>query len=142
LPHNVPTLSNPVIQFISANREQSIWFYLSQKKNIQYNPSGMMTITHDYYYDNPSNLLLTRDVTTKSDGKVLTNVNIYGDQYSPLNAVTNGATKPIEQVSYQTDGSVTKIVGGSINEYKSGSLFSKSYKLNTSMPIDLPSFKF
>ncbi|MGN8071589.1 hypothetical protein [Mucilaginibacter sp. 22184] len=142
IPIYVQGFQSAITNFVGAAREAATLYYMNKQRDVTYSNTDSVVVNHDFYYDNPLNLLVTRDITTKSDGKTYTKANIYGDDYVPLTIFTNGGNKPIEQVVYLTDNQGTRIVSGSINEYGDKGLLTKSYKLKETSPISQANFKF
>ncbi|MDQ0639309.1 hypothetical protein QF042_002874 [Pedobacter sp. W3I1] len=108
--------------------------------------------TTNMFYDNPQNKLLTRTEQIRTDGKTITGVTLYPQDYSsgtPFidQMITKNLTSfPIEAVSYLTDpgtGSI-KILSGKIITYNAANPFLKDtdFSLETASPILLSSFKF
>ncbi|WP_121810218.1 hypothetical protein [Mucilaginibacter kameinonensis] len=104
----------------------------------------------NYYYDNFTHQELTREVVTRSDGKVQTTVTNYPDDY-PSGTMfiddmkTSHLTSlPIEQVTYQDSGPTAQVISGTVTQYKTGGKgqVDQAFKLE-SLPLKtLSAFKF
>jgi len=108
--------------------------------------------TTNMFYDNPLNKLLTRTEQVRTDGKRVTGITLYPQDYASGTAfidqmITKNLTSlPIESVSYLTDpgtGNV-KILSGTTTTYNTVNPFFKDtdFSLETASPILLSSFKF
>lgn len=108
--------------------------------------------TTDYYYDNSQHTQVTRTVSTRSNGKKITNLTNYPLDYAVGtgfidNLVANNMLSfPVENVVYQenNDGSNKEILSGAIIQYQANStgLKDKVLVLETQNTIPLTSFKF
>lgn len=108
-------------------------------------------ITTNYYDNLTAHLHPTRIQTVKSNGVIVTNYITYPQDYSggtPFidSLVSNNRTDlPIEKVTVQTDINGTNILSGQISTFKIANMSvfpDQIYKLETSKPIPLASFKF
>jgi len=130
----------------------SSWSHLDQEVTTQYDQNGQNPVvnTVNYYYDNPNHTQLTRTVTTRSDGKVITSLTTYPDDYSSGTTFLDDMRTnhlvgmPVEKVNYLADNTGTKVLGGQVSQYQSGGkgLLDKVFKLETSAPVALSAFKF
>ena len=122
----------------------------TQQEDVYDTNGGIVSTSSHYYYDNPVHMQLTRTVTTKSNGKVITSVNTYPDDYAAGTTFLDDMKShhviamPIEQATYQYEGANTSILGGIIAQYQTGGngLIDKVYKLETPSPVALANYKF
>jgi len=111
----------------------------------------MVKVTN-MYYDNPLNKLLTRTEQKRTDGKIITNIISYPQDYSSGTGfidqmlLKNLTSLPIETINYLTEpnSGVVKILSGQLNTYSPTEPFLKDteYLLETDKPIPLSTFKF
>ena len=102
------------------------------------------------FYDNPTHMQVSRTGVTNSDGKESVTVKMYANDYSSGTAfiddmkAANEIAFPIEEVSYQNNGSNTNILGGTITQYLAGGngLIDKIHKFESDKPVSLSEFKF
>jgi len=142
-PYNVYFYQNP-----------STWNVLDSTKETDnyYLPGGNSAIVTNklFYYDNPKHLQLTRQVVTKSDGKIITNLSTYADDYPAGTTfiddmkTAHQTSMPIEEVTYQNTGTSIGIVQGQVTQYKPGGKgqVDQLYKLETQTVKPLSAFKF
>jgi YD repeat-containing protein len=125
-------------------------FPLSKEEHTySYNPNTDIKEVTNYYYDNALDNQLTRTVTIKSTGQVITNATVYASDYLGSTAFVNDMLAkheiglPIEQVIYQDDSNGTKILHGTVTEYKAGGkgLVDQIYNWDD-LPEALAQFKF
>lgn len=141
------TFEVEVFPFVSA------WYYLSQKEEYTFTPGDSTKVVFNsinYFYDNPIHLQMTRSVMNKSNGKELTSITTYPDDYasgSPFidNMRNNHLSGlPLEQVTYQNDGANTQILSGQISHYDNAAkgLVDTVYKFESNLPVAQSAFKF
>lgn len=127
------------------------WQYLSQQQTVDYDTNGQnpMTTTVNYVYDNPVHTQLTRKVVTNSDGKILTDLTTYPDDYAAGTAfidnmkTTHLTGMPVEQLSYETVGSSNNILHGKVTQYLAGGTgkIDKIYLTESAVPLSISGFK-
>jgi hypothetical protein len=146
----------------SSPMPYNVYFYNSESKwivmdsttetNFVYNNGGVLpvTTTNSYYYDNPAHLQLTRQMTSKSDGKAMTSVINYADDYPVGTGFIDDMKTahitgvPIEEVTYLGSGNTAPVISGQVTKFKTGGkgLVDQVLKLE-SLPIKtLATFKF
>jgi YD repeat-containing protein len=130
---------------------QTEWVQKTSQQIDDYDSLGNIVSTlTNYYYDNPAHMQLTRSVTTKSNGRVITSVSTYPDDYAAGTAFIDDMKTaheigiPIEQVNYQYDGIRTSILDGTITRYKTGgmALVDQILKLESANPVPAAVFKY
>lgn len=138
----------------------SEWFYLSEQKNRIYNTDhsgNYLETTTNYFFENPTHIQLTKQVTINSDGNTYTTRKKYPNDYTTTATPTNQMAKSIyymsnskhmhnvlieEYTSLKKSGeSDEKVISGKIAEYKVQSsstvLAFKEYLLETATPLTL-----
>jgi len=131
----------------------SAWYYQSGTTQTLFNTADttkFVTTTTNSYFDNPAHQQATRTVSGNSDGKVITSITTYPDDYSAGTAFLDSMRTnhqiaiPIEQVSYMNDGTSTNIVSGKLTQFLPGgkALPLSSYNFESLAPIALTAFKF
>lgn len=125
---------------------RSNWAVLTSEVERDYTASGDMVSTTEYSYDNADHMELTRQQTTGSDGKIQIRKFKYPNDYT--SAGTNSfayqmkqlhmISPVIEEQSLIKEGTVEKLVGSTVTEYKQfNGTFYKPYiihKLETTVP--------
>ncbi|OKS85676.1 RHS repeat domain-containing protein [Mucilaginibacter polytrichastri] len=144
--------SNTDDQFTSTlYRTTSEWVQKASMQEDTYDNGGNKISTlSNYYYDNPVHMQATRVVSTKSDGKIITAVSTYPDDYASGTTfiddmkTSHVIASPIEQVTYQNDGTNTTILNGVVTQYQTGGhgLIDRVYKMEQLAPVTLSAFKF
>jgi hypothetical protein len=139
----------PTVKFYDNTSE---WWHKTSETSTMYDINGVNPVTQtvNYFYDNPVHLQLTRTQTVKSNGKTITSLNTYPEDYHTgtpfIDDMKNNFEMgmPIEQVTYQDDASGTKIIGGAITEYLPGGKgqVGKIFKVETDIPISLSAYNF
>ncbi|MFI5163413.1 MAG: hypothetical protein ACHQHN_19190 [Sphingobacteriales bacterium] len=144
----------PVPAFFSVGYYHlySSWYHLDQEQDVLYDQNGQNPVitAKNYYYDNPVHIQLTRTVMTKSDGRVVTSATTYPDDYAVGTAFLDNLkanhliSEPVEQATYQYDGTNTTILSGLITHYQTSGngLVDAVYKMETLNPVLLSAFKF
>ena len=120
---------------------------LSGKKVYNYYPND--TIVTQYHFEY-SNHLLSKETITNSKGGVTINYTLYPLNYASGttfidNMVSNNLINyPIEKVSLLKNGSVQKVISGSVTKYKAGGkgLPDSQWLLKIDNPVNINSFKF
>lgn len=137
---------------LMASYNISNWYQLDSTITKSFDTEGNNPIETviNYGYNNPIHAQLTSSTTRQSDGKAITTLTSYADDYLSGTAFLDNMRAnhqiavPIEQVSYKETGNVKEIIGGSLSTYKSGGklLPDKIFQLENSSPILLSGFKF
>lgn len=104
----------------------------------------------NYFYDNPLHAQTTRTEAFSSDGKKLTSITTYPQDYATGttfldNLITMHNIVPVEKVQMEKlADSTVHITGGSVTEYTTGGkgLVSDVYQLEKVAPVPLSGFKF
>ena len=145
---NVPIRSQIVYGSFASHSE---WVQkTSQTEDVFDNTGNKVSTVTNYYYDNPAHMQVTRSISSKSDGKILTNLSTFADDYASGTTfldqmkANHQIALPIEQVSYQEDVAGVKVLKGSVTKYKEGGkgLVDKVYELESLNPVTLAAFKF
>lgn len=131
----------------------SSWVQHVVAKETLYDQNGanpLVTITN-YYYDNAAHMNPTRIETQKSNGKMITSLTSYPQDYAAGTPFIDSMVAhyligvPIENVKYQVGGpGDTTILSGTVSVFKPDGkgLLDQTNILKTSAPTGLNNFKF
>jgi len=114
-------------------KDLSYWHYMDSTSTTQYDQNGKNPVTTfvNFYYDNPGHLLLTRQITKDSEGKLLETKLSYPMDYDPLSRstvldtlISRHIINPVIEQIKIVDG---KIVSAQAIEYKHKTGDGKNY---------------
>jgi len=134
-------------------KDLSYWHYMDSTLTIQYDQNGKNPVTTfaKFYYDNPDHLLLTRQITIDSQGKVIETKFKYPLDYNPQSRsavldtlIIRHIINPVIEQSKSIDG---KIVSAQAIEYEHETGTGKNFVVpkyqflfETTNPVDTADF--
>ncbi|SMD44918.1 hypothetical protein SAMN00777080_3555 [Aquiflexum balticum DSM 16537] len=142
----------PAIFRVSSFKQISSWTKFTKSTTTEFDAlqNPIFQKTTEYFYDNPNHAQTTRVVSSSSDGATFTDYMLYPHDYSGGSSALNDMRSnglfalPVEQVRMVARGSQSFIVGGNLNEYKTGGkgLLDKVFVLSPGTAVPLSQFKF
>ncbi|MBB1644874.1 hypothetical protein [Sphingobacterium sp. UME9] len=128
------------------------WIYPDTIRTKDYATNGVdfNETVEAFFYDNPTNALLSRHTILDGKSNRLVTHTLYPNDYAPgTSFIDNMASNyitglPIESITYRDLGSVKSIVSGTINKYRPGGrgLIESRQALSSINPVPLNMFKF
>ncbi|WP_367330283.1 hypothetical protein [Sphingobacterium multivorum] len=128
------------------------WIYPDTIRTEDYATNGVdfNETVEAFFYDNPTNALLSRHTILDGKSNRLVTHTLYPNDYAPgTSFIDNMASNyitglPIESITYRDLGTVKSIVSGTINKYRPGGrgLIESRQALSSINPVPLNMFKF